>query len=92
MHALLGGAFELAGADAPGVPGAAVVVGVPVAPAPLFVPEVVDVVDDEEPLVALDGEAPPEPDGLGLVVVVVVVLHAPSRWASGPHVEAVASV
>jgi hypothetical protein len=69
-----------------------VVVGVPVAPTAPFVPVVVDVVDDEEPFVVVGGEAPPEPVGLELVVVVVVVLHTPRRCASGPHVEAVASV
>jgi hypothetical protein len=67
------------------------VAGVPVAPAAPFVPVVVDVVDDEA-FVVVGGEAPPEPVGLGLVVVVVVVLHTPRRCAKGPHVEDVASV
>jgi hypothetical protein len=68
------------------------VVGVPVAPTAPFAPAVVEVVEDDEAFVVVGGEAPPEPVGLGLVVVVVVVLHTPRRCASGPHVEAVASV
>jgi hypothetical protein len=57
------------------------VAGVPVA-------VVVDVVDDE-PFAA--GPVPLDPVTLGLVVV-VVVLQAPRRRASGPHVEVVVSI
>jgi hypothetical protein len=49
----------------------------------------VAVVDGDDPFVA-DG-VPPDPVTPGLVVVVVVV-HAPRRCASGPQVEVVASV
>jgi hypothetical protein len=91
LHGLLEAEFGLIGAGAPGVSNAcAVVVGVAAA---LFVTEVVEVVDGDEPFVVVDGDdAPPEPVGLGLVVVVVVVRHTPRRCASGPQVEAVASV
>ena len=96
MHALSDGEFGLVGAVAPGVPPAGelvvVGVGVPAAPTALFVPVVVDVVDGEAPLVVVDGEVAPEPVGPEPVVVVVVVLTTPRRCASGPHVEAVASV
>jgi hypothetical protein len=47
------------------------------------------VVDGDDPFAA-DG-VPPDPVTPGLVVV-VVVLHAPRRCASGPQVEVVASV
>jgi hypothetical protein len=77
----------MAGADAPGV--FVVLVVVLLGVTGVIVPVVVEVVDGEEPVV--DGDVPPDPDALGLVVV-VVVLHAPSRRASGPQVEAVASV
>jgi hypothetical protein len=60
--------------------------------AALFGTEVVEVVDGDEPIVVVDADAAaPVPAGLGLVVV-VVVLHTPRRCASGPQVEAVASV
>lgn len=57
----------------------------------VFVPVVVDVVDGDEPFVAADGAVVLDPTGLD-VVVVVVVLHAPRRCASGPHVAVEPSI
>lgn len=56
-----------------------------------FAPAVVDVVEGDEPFVAVDGAVVLDPMGLE-VVVVVVALHAPRRCASGPHVDVVPSV
>ena len=84
----------MGGVDAPGVSYACaglVVVVVSSAVPDVPAPAVVDVVDDDEPFVAADGAVVLDPLGLD-VVVVVVVLHAPRRCASGPHVDVVASV
>jgi hypothetical protein len=80
------------GVDASGACAAlVVVVVVPLDVPEVFAPDVVDVVKGDEPFVATDGAVVLDPMGLD-VVVVVVVLHAPRRCASGPHVDAVPSV
>jgi hypothetical protein len=88
-HPLLAFSSGMLGAVAPGASyafaGLVVVVEPPAEPE-VLVPVVVDVVDGDEPLV-VDGVVPTDPVGL---VVVVVVLHAPSRCSSGPQVDVVA--